>query len=255
MYIDTHAHLTDECFQNCVDEILEQSKQQGVEKIFCASYDKQSSIESVELAKKYDDVYAIIGVHPHDAKTYDNELEKTLTQLAQFEKVVAIGEIGLDYHYDLSPRDVQKQVFEKQIELAHKLQLPIVIHTREAIGDTMEILRRYKSKICGALVHCFNASKEILHEIMDMGFYVSYGGAVTFKNANGLLEAVKNTPLDRIMLETDCPYMTPVPYRGKTNFPKYIPIVAQKISELKNVPIKEVEEITTKNAKKFFKID
>jgi TatD DNase family protein len=150
---------------------------------------------------------------------------------------------------------VQKQVFEKQIELAYKLQLPIVIHTREAIGDTMEILRKYKTKIKGALVHCFNASKEILCEIMDMGFYVSYGGAVTFKNANGLLECVKNTPLDRLMLETDCPYMTPVPYRGTTNFPKYIPIVAQKISELKNIPIKEIEEITTKNAKKFFKID
>ena len=255
MYIDTHAHLTDKCFQDYVDDILEQSKQHGIEKIFCASYDKQSSIESVELAKKYNDVYAIIGVHPHDAKTYDEQLEKTIIQLAQNNKVVAIGEIGLDYHYDLSPRDIQKQVFEKQIDLAYQLGLPIVIHTREAIGDTMEILRKNKTKIQGALVHCFNASKEILREIMDMGFYVSYGGAVTFKNANGLLEAVKNTPLDRIMLETDCPYMTPVPYRGKTNFPKYIPIVAQKIAELKNISVEEIEIITTQNAQKFFKIN
>ena len=255
MYIDTHAHLTDKCFQDCVDEILEQAKQQNVKKIICASYDQQSSIDSVGFANKYDNVYAIIGVHPHDAKTYDESIEQTLIKLAQNNKVVAIGEIGLDYHYDLSPREVQRQVFGKQIDLAYRCKLPIVIHTREAIGDTMEILRKNKSKIYGALVHCFNASKEILCEIMDMGYYVSYGGAITFKNANGLLEAVKNTPLERITLETDCPYMTPVPYRGQTNFPKYIPLVAQKIAELKNMSVEEIEQITTKNAQKFFKID
>ena len=177
-----------------------------------------------------------------------------MIQLSKNKKVVAVGEIGLDYHYDLSPRDIQKQVFEKQILLAYKLGLPIVIHMREATQDTLEILEKNKQYIIRAVLHCFNGSKQTLDKIMSMGFYVSYGGAVTFKNANGLLDIVKATPLDRIMLETDCPYMTPVPYRGQPNMPKYIPLVAEKICELKNISINQLQEITTKNAEKFFNL-
>ena len=254
MFIDTHAHLDDAKLINDVEKIISEANVENVKKIISVGCDADTSFQTVCLAEKYDNVYAIIGVHPHDAKTFNQEVENKLIELAKSKKVVAIGEIGLDYHYDLSPREVQREVFEKQINLAEKLNLPIIIHTREAIGDTMDILRRNKHKIKKALIHCFNASKEILTEIIQMGFCVSYGGAITFKTANGLLECVKNTPMDRIMLETDCPYLTPTPYRGTTNYPKYIPIVAEKIAELKNISIEEVEKITTKNAENFFKI-
>lgn len=254
MFVDTHAHLEDEKLIKNIDEILLDAYNNGVEKIVCASYDLASSQLATQISDTYQNVYATIGVHPHDAKTYSKETEQTLIQLSKNKKVVAVGEIGLDYHYDLSPRDIQKQVFEKQILLAYKLGLPIVIHMREATQDTLEILEKNKQYIIRAVLHCFNGSKQTLDKIMSMGFYVSYGGAVTFKNANGLLDIVKATPLDRIMLETDCPYMTPVPYRGQPNMPKYIPLVAEKICELKNISINQLQEITTKNAEKFFNL-
>ncbi|MBQ3494429.1 MAG: TatD family hydrolase [Clostridia bacterium] len=252
MFIDTHAHLGDERIICDIQNVLEQAKNAGVGKIVCVGYDLQSSQQAVELSEKYENVYACIGVHPHDAKTYTNQVEQKLIELAEHPKVLAIGEIGLDYFYDLSPREIQKQVFVRQIELAKRLHKKIVVHMREATQDTMEILEQNRANILGAIVHCFNGSKETLERVMKMGFYVSYGGAVTFKNANGILEAVKNTPMNRILLETDCPYMTPVPHRGQTNYPKYITLVAQKICELKNMDIKQLEEITTQNAKNFF---
>ena len=253
--IDCHAHLNDEKLKNYIYEINNSSLNIGVNKIINVGYDLQSSIDAVKIASEYENMYAVVGVHPHDAKNYSSEVEQKLENLAKNKKVVAIGEIGLDYHYDLSPRDVQKDVFIKQIILSHKLSLPIVIHTREAIGETLDILNEYKQFLTnGVLIHCFNASLEVLDIVIKNGWYVSFGGAITFKNGNKIVECVKNCPLDRTMLETDCPYMTPEPYRGQINTPVNIPIIAAKIAEIKQIDVKKVEEVTEKNTIKFFNL-
>lgn len=253
--IDCHAHLNDEKLKNNICEINNSSLNVGVNKIINVGYDLQSSIDAVKIASEYENMYAVVGVHPHDAKNYSSEVEQKLENLTKNKKVVAIGEIGLDYHYDLSPRDVQKDVFIKQIILSHKLNLPIVIHTREAIGETLDILNEHKQLLTnGVLIHCFNASLEVLDIVIKNGWYVSFGGAITFKNGNKIVECVKNCPLDRIMLETDCPYMTPEPYRGQINTPVNLPIVAAKIAEIKQIDLKEVENVTEQNTIKFFNL-
>lgn len=255
MYIDTHAHLQDDVLIDNADQIIISANNNNVKKIICASYNLSSSEKAVNFANKYNNVFAIVGVHPENCEEYNNFIEQEIINLCKNNKVLAIGEIGLDYHYTKENIDIQKDVFVKQIMLANKLNLPIVIHTRDAIGDTMQIIREYKNYIKnGGVFHCFNASKEILDEIVKMGFYVSYGGAITFNNANNLRELVKNTPVDRILTETDCPYMSPVPLRGKINEPKNINLIMEKISELKNINLKDLEKIIENNTKNIFKI-
>lgn len=255
MYIDTHAHLQDEKLINNIDRVVLNATENNVNKIICSSYDISSSEMSVEISNKFKNVYSTVGVHPEECKEYNIDVEEKLTQLAKDKKVVAIGEIGLDYHYTEENKETQKQVFIKQIILADKLNLPIVIHMRDATGDTMQIIRQYKNHLNnGGVFHCFNASKEILDEIIKLGFYVSYGGAITFNNANSLREIVKQTPLDRILTETDCPYMTPVPHRGEINEPKNINLIIKKISEIKNIEILELEKIIENNTKNIYKI-
>lgn len=255
MYTDTHAHLQDEKLLQNIETILNTAKENNVTKIICSSYDLSSSEFAVLLAQTHDRVYATVGVHPHDAKNYTPETEQKLKQLCLKNKVVAYGEIGLDYHYNLSPKDIQKQVFLQQLKLASSLNLPVIIHTREAMGDTLEILRNNKSLLNnGGVFHCFNGSAEVLAKINSMGFYVSYGGAVTFKNANNIVEIVKQTPLDKLLLETDCPYMTPVPHRGEINEPKNIDLIAKKICDIKQITLQELSDITENNVKKIFKI-
>ncbi|MBO5884736.1 MAG: TatD family hydrolase [Clostridia bacterium] len=250
MLIDTHAHLQDNVYDQNIDGLIKNAQANNVKKIVCASYNLKSSIQSVDFANKYDCIYAVIGVHPENCEEYNLEVESQLEQLAQDKKVLAIGEIGLDYHYTTENKEVQKQAFISQIKLAHKLNLPIVIHSRDAIGDTLQIIRDNKDYIKkGGVFHCFNASVPVLEEIVKMGFYVSYGGAITFSNAEKLREIVASTPVDRILLETDCPYMSPVPYRGKVNEPKNIDLVIEKLSAIKNVDIQELEQIIENNAK------
>lgn len=255
MYIDTHAHLQDEQLLSDVESVIKSANQNNVKKIICSSWNVESSQMAVELSNKYFGVFATIGVHPENCEEYSQDAEDSLIQLAKSNKVCAIGEIGLDYHYTKENKELQKQVFASQIILADKLGLPIVIHTRDAMGDTMQVIRECKKYINhGGVFHCFHGSKEILDEIIKMGFYVSYGGATTFNNASDLKELVKVTPIDRILTETDCPYMSPVPLRGKKNEPKNIAIIIKNISELKNVAINRLEEIIEKNTKNIYNI-
>lgn len=256
MLIDTHCHLNDEQLENDTKDIIERAKEHNVKKLVCVGASLSSSVKAVEIANEYDNVFAVIGVHPDDANTFNDDILDKLKELAKNnKKVVAIGEIGLDYHFVQDNKEAQKQCFIKQIELANELDLPIVIHTRDAMGDTLDIVRKYKDKIKkGGIFHCFHGSKEVLCEINKMGFYVSYGGAITFNNANSLREIVKQTPLDKILTETDCPYMAPVPLRGTINEPKNIDLIFEKMCEIKNISKNELEKIIENNTKKIFNI-
>lgn len=253
--IDSHVHLDDEAFNEDRDEMIRSFSENGIELVINNSSDLESSENSIKLANKYENIYAAIGVHPHDASTYSEEVEKRLIELSKEDKVVAIGEIGLDYYYDNSPRDIQKEVFKKQIELASKLGMNIVIHSRDAAGDTFNILKEAHEKYdFTALIHCFSQSVEMMKEYVKMGDYIALGGAVTFKNAKTPKEVAKVVPLESLLLETDCPYMTPVPHRGKRNEPKYVNLVCDYIAELRGIDREELEKITAENTKRFFGI-
>lgn len=252
--IDAHAHLNDEKFSN-VEEIIIEANKTAVNKIICSSYDLPSSLKAVEIANRFDGVYANVGMHPHDSKLYDDNMEKTFLELSTNKKVIAIGEIGLDYHYDLTPREIQKQVFEKQIFLAEKANLPIVVHMREATQDTLNILSKNKNHLrLGGLIHCFNGSYETFKIIYEMGFIISIGGALTFKNSKNLLELLTKLPKDGFIFETDCPYLTPEPFRGKINTPKNVELVYQKATQILDIEHNELCKIVEENVKRVFKI-
>ena len=254
MFIDAHAHLDDPVLAPREETILLAAKEAGVGVIVNASSDLPSSEASAALAARHAEVYAVVGVHPHEAKTYDEEVERRLVSLCAQPKVVAFGEIGLDYHYDLSPRDVQKQVLEREIQLAAELGLSIVFHVREAYEDFNAIIERNKQYLKnGVLLHCYGGSAELAkYYSKNFDAYFSFGGVLTFAKHKDLVLA--EIPEDRLLLETDCPYMTPVPFRGTPNEPKNIPIVAQKMAELKGLSRDSIEEITTRNALRFYKI-
>lgn len=254
MIIDTHCHLNDERLLPEADRIVGDFENDNIECAICVGYDMPSSKCAVDLANKHKNVYAAIGVHPHDATTLDDNAYAELKALADNNKVVAIGEIGLDYYYDLSPREEQREAFKRQIKLAHKLELPLVLHVRDAYEDTRQILFEMKDYLKnGVLLHCYSGSSEMVKVFDKLDCYYAFGGAITFKNAKHNIEALSVVAKDRLLLETDCPYMTPVPYRGKTNEPKYISLVAQKASEVLQMPIEEIEKITTENSKRLFK--
>lgn len=253
MLIDSHCHLNDEKLLPEAAEIVSGFSGHGIESAICVGYDMPSSETAVELAEKYDSIYAVIGIHPHDATTADYDKYERLATLSSSKKVVGIGEIGLDYHYDLSPRAIQKGAFAEQLELADTLGLPVVLHVREAYEDAKSILfesRRFLNN--GVLLHCYSGSKEFVKIFGELDAYFAFGGAITFNNAKHNIEAMKEVPLDRLLLETDCPYMTPVPFRGKTNKPEYVNLVADKASEVLNIPREELEKITTENTKRLF---
>lgn len=248
LLIDTHAHLDSSRFNKDRAEVIKNARDTGVSYIVNIGADLRSSRYSVKLAREYPFIFATVGIHPHDAIGLDANVLAELEKLAGEEKVVAIGEIGLDYYYDHSPRDIQRAAFIDQLVLAKKLNLPIVVHSREAEEDTMNILKEHYAGAGTGILHCFSGSLAMAREALDLGFYLAFGGVVTFKNAGGLLEVLREIPLDRILLETDCPYLTPVPHRGKRNEPAYLPYVAEKIAEIKGVAIEELAEITTANA-------
>lgn len=248
--VDTHCHLDNEKFDEDRLEIIERIKE-NLE--FCVNigYDLASSKKSVELAKEYDFIYAVIGVHPIDIAEYSEEVEKELELLGKNPKVVAIGEIGLDYHWMTEPKEVQQERFKSQLELAERLNKPVVIHTRDAMEDTVNILKEYPN-ITG-VIHCYPGSLETAKQLVDR-FYLGIGGTLTFKNSKKAVEVVKDIPLDRIVIETDCPYLTPEPFRGKRNEPIYVEYVAKKIAEIKEISVEDVTKITTENAKKLYRI-
>ncbi len=251
--VDTHCHLDDQRYDQDRDDVLQRAWDLGIEFLINVSYDTGSAQQAVQLAQKLDRVYAAVGIHPHDASSYSADTEETLRQLAQAPKVVAIGEIGLDYYYDNSPRDVQREAFRRQMELAIDLGLPVVIHNRDAHQDTIDILKEFAGRARG-LLHCFSGSYETARICLDLGYYLAFGGSITFKNARKLREVVQQVPLDRMVLETDCPYLTPVPHRGKRNEPSYVSHVAEKVADIRNLDLAEVAAVTTANARKVFGI-
>ncbi len=253
MIIDSHCHLTDERLFPLVDDIVSHLEENGLESVITVGYDLPSSQLGVDIAKKYEKVYAMVGMHPHDSQYMTTEMYDIFRDLAQSEKVVAIGEIGLDYHYDLSPREIQQRVFKEQIELAHSLKLPIALHVREAYGDTVNILEDCKHLLDnGVLLHCYSGSSEMVKVFSKYDCYFAFGGPITFKNAVHNIESLKAVPLDRLLFETDAPYMTPVPFRGKTNEPKYTALVVDKASEVLGIDKTELIEKTNKNTKTLF---
>lgn len=252
MLIDVHAHLTDEKFFD-IGGVIARAEESGVKKIICAAYDLSSSQKAVEIANKYANICACVGIHPENVDCFDETALSQLEKLAQSDKVVAIGEIGLDYHWVSDNKDLQKEVFAKQIQLANKLKKPIVVHSRDAMGDTIEILK-YNRVEKESLLHCFSGSVESAKILSDLNFSFSFGGVVTFKNAKTAVEVVEFLPIEKILLETDCPYMSPAPFRGTRNEPKNVVYVADKISKIKNMKFEDVVEATTKNAERMFKI-
>jgi TatD DNase family protein len=254
MFIDTHAHLFYPNFQSEADQIIERAKQNGVDYIIVPGTDIITSTQAVELADKYDCVYAAIGVHPHDSKDWNDSNILKLEELSKNKKVVAIGEIGLDYFYDFSPRATQIIAFEAQIELALKLKLPIIVHNREANEDIMQFAHKYKDSGLRAQYHCFAGSIADARELVEMHHYISFPGIVTFKNAESVRNVLSRVTIENLLLETDCPFMTPVPHRGQRNEPAYIKLIAEKIAEVHHLSLKDVGRTTSYNTFKLFGI-
>jgi TatD DNase family protein len=255
MLFDTHVHLNAEQFNEDLEEVISRAKEAGVGKMVVVGFDRPTIEKAMELVEHYDFLYASVGWHPVDAIDMTDEDLAWIEELSSHPKVVALGEMGLDYHWDKSPKDVQKEVFRKQIHLAKKVKLPIIIHNREATQDIVDILREEGAEEVGGIMHCFSGSPEIAQECVDMNFYISLGGPVTFKNAKKPKEVAKEIPLERLLIETDCPYLAPHPNRGKRNEPAYVKLVAEQIAELKGISLEEVEKITTENANKLFNIN
>ena len=252
MLVDSHAHLEDEKYDKDREEIIEECKKDLTFLINVGS-NLLTSKQSIELAHNYDFIYASVGIHPHDAQREFDKVEE-IERLALQEKVVAIGEIGLDYYYDDPPKEFQKEIFIKQIRLAKKLNLPIIIHDRDAHGDILDILKQEWTKDLRGVFHSYSGSVEMAFQVIEMNFYISLGGPVTFKNAKKPKEVAKAVPIEKLLIETDSPYLTPEPYRGKRNTPVYVKFVAKKIAELREMPYEEVCRITAENAIKLFNI-
>lgn len=252
--IDTHAHIDTNAFADDIEQVITRAKEAGVEHIVIPAIEPDGFDNLVQLVDKYDELYFGIGVHPHSADKFDDSVEKRIREIATHPKCVAIGEIGLDYYYnELSAADVQKRAFSKQIEIAKELGKPIIVHNRESDDDLIEILTEYQDGNLNAVLHCFPESKELLKKAIDLGFNVSFTGNITFKKSEHK-EVLELVPLDKFMIETDSPYMAPVPNRGKRNEPSFVKEIAKKISEVKNMNYENILEQSTKNAKSFFKI-
>jgi len=252
MFFDTHAHYCDKRFSDDRNEIINSLEASGISYVLNAGSSVRSSEMSLSLADEYSIIYASVGVHPHDSKSMTDDTVSLLEDLLSHPKAVAVGEIGLDYHYDFSPRDVQRLRFREQMELARALKLPVIIHEREALSDTLDIIRDFPDLT--GIFHCFSGSFDTAKIILKMGWYLSFTGVVTFKNAKRALEVIKNAPLDRLMLETDCPYMAPEPMRGKRNSSLYLPYIAEKFAEVRGITVEEVAKVTTENGLRFFGI-
>ena len=252
-YYDTHAHYDDGRFDSDRDELLRTIHGEGIAYINTIGTDMPSSLASIALAEQYPFIYAAVGGWPGNVGDMTEADLEQYRQMCSHEKVVAIGEIGLDYYYHDVPHDVQKHWFRRQLDLAAELKLPVVVHDRDAHGDCMEIVREYADRVTGVF-HCFSGSAEMAVELVKLGWYVSFTGVVTFKNARRSLEAIEALPMDRIMIETDAPYLAPMPYRGRRNHSGYVPEVAKKIAEVRGMTQVEVARITTENGMRFFRI-
>ncbi len=263
MFVDSHCHLFFEDYQNDFEDVLKKANEVGVKSIVVPGTDMETSKEAVSLSEKYDCIFAAVGFHPHDAKKAEGNARDDIEKLSFHEKVVAIGEIGLDYHYDFSPREKQCEVFSAQIEIAQRRNLPIIIHERESREDVLSIIEKKISngvtwRHKKGVFHCFAGDTTMAKKVIEWGFYISIPGPITFpekpNKPNSMLDVVKNISMENILLETDSPFLTPVPFRGKRNEPSNIPLIAKKISEIKNISIEEVATQSTNAAKTLFNI-
>lgn len=252
--IDTHCHLDFPDYNDDRDDVLKAARDAGITKMVNIGCDLKSSQASVDLADRYPQIYAAIGFHPHDAKSYDDQMEKQLRTMADNFKVVAIGEVGLDFYRDRSPRDVQREVLVRQMRLARELGLPLVIHIRDAYEEAIDMLIAEKAYEGNVVLHCFSGTVKDAERALDYGMYLSFGGVLTFSNSR-LPELVRNVPLDQIILETDAPFLTPHPHRGKRNSPAMVALVYQKLAEVLNRDLREIEAIIDGNAQKFFEFE
>ena len=258
-FFDSHSHYNDEKFDEDREKIIKDTYESGITKFVFAGYNIESSLFSLELSKKYDFIYSICGISPNDIPQSEEELWKDIAKITEIvkenksKKLVAIGEIGLDYYWNKENKELQKEAFEKQIDLANELELPIVIHSRDASVDIIEMIRNHKVNKAG-IFHCCQPNQEMVRQALELGYYISFAGPITFKNSRNAPDVIKMVPLDRILIETDSLYLTPEPNRGKRNDCRNVKYVAQKIAELKNVPIEEIAKITYDNAKRIFEI-
>lgn len=251
-FFETHAHL-DYLKEFSLDEILQKSKEAGIEKIMTIAVEPNNQDEVLALAKKYDEIYCTQGLHPHEAKDWSSDLEKKIRHNLKSPKVRAIGEIGLDYHYDNSPRDKQREAFEAQLQIVVDSNLPVVIHTREAEEDTEAILRNFLPQMNKrGVIHCFTSNETLARFALSQGFHLGFNGIITFKAAENVREILRLTPLNRILLETDCPFLAPIPFRGRENHPFYLPYIAKKIAEIKDLPLEELAPQLWANSEEVF---
>ena len=251
---DSHCHLENGRFESDLPEVMARMEDAGVRRCILAGSDMETSEQIVKMTQQHANVYGVVGIHPHDAKTWTDDCAQQIADWTKEERIVGVGEIGLDYYYDHSPRDVQQEVFVKQLLLAHQLDLPAVFHVRDAHGDVLSILRAHRNELPAGVVHCYSGSVESAREYLDMGFYISFAGPITFKNANKLLDAAAYVPADRILVETDSPYLAPVPMRGRRNEPTFVQYVAQKVAELRGVTAEEMAQTAFENTCRLFHI-
>ena len=254
MFVDTHAHIFYPNFDGELDEVIQRAKDSGVDYIIVPATDIETCSKVINLTEKYDMIYGAVGIHPHDTKEWDQNLIPKIEELAKHKKIVAIGEIGLDYYYDFSPREIQIKAYESQIQLALKLKLPMIVHNREANDDIMNIARKYKDSGLRAQYHCFAGSIADARELVEMHHYISFPGIVTFKNAESIHKVLSRVAIENLLLETDSPFMTPVPHRGERNEPAYIKLIAEKIAEVHHLTLQDVGKATSYNAYKLFGI-
>jgi len=249
-FIDTHCHIYYDKYKSDIKQVLDRSIKNNINKLICVGVDLSSSLKSIELAKKYNIVFASAGYHPHESKDAHKSYLKDLEKLFSFKKVIAVGETGLDYYYNHSSKKVQNKIFKEQLELAKTLKKPVIIHCRDAEEDIINAIIETNSN--NGVVHCFSGDINFANKLFDLGFYISFTGMITF-NKN-LINVIENVPLIKIMIETDSPYLAPIPYRGKRNEPWMVKLIAEKIADIKNISLKEVADTTTNNAEKLFEI-
>lgn len=252
MLFDTHAHLNDPAFDEDREELILGLKDKGVEFVMNAGCSLRSSYDCIALAEKYPFIYASVGTHPDAADEVNDGVLEEYKKMAQHPKVLAIGEIGADYYYETIPREIQLKAFRMQMELARELRMPVIIHEREAHDDGMRIVKEFKD-VTGVF-HCYSGSAEMARQLVNMGWYIGFTGVLTFKNARKAVETAQRIPLDRIVLETDCPFMAPDPFRGKRNDPGYLYRMAEKLAELRDISVEEVHTITMENAKRLYQL-
>ncbi|MDX9872464.1 MAG: TatD family hydrolase [Clostridia bacterium] len=254
MYFDTHAHVDDKQFSADREAVLERAQKAGVGLIMNVGYNVAQAKSTVKLTQTYDFVYGSVGLHPHDAKDLDDAVYAELYRLCREPKIKAVGEIGLDYYWNHSPKEIQQKVFRQMIVLAKELGKPVIIHDRDAHQDVLDILKQEGASQVGGIFHCFSGNWPLAKEALKLGFYISLAGPLTFHNAGALAEVAKMVSLEKLLIETDCPYLAPMPHRGKRNEPAYVVKVAEKLAEIKGLPVEEVARMTTENGKKVFRI-